>query len=195
MIDEAATLPDSAALRLPMAETPSRSGRAAAEKLGMPLLVTTADHALLMPQWVDHFIDHLPDASLVAALARRESVLDAVPEAHRTFMKFADGSYSGCNLFFLRDAGALAVIDVWQRVEEHRKNPARLFGILGAKAVTAYLLGRLTLADALEHLSARAEARCAVVEMPFGESAVDVDKPADIELARRIMAARSAEVS
>ncbi|TPW29936.1 nucleotidyltransferase family protein [Pararhizobium mangrovi] len=166
--------------------SPSASVRAALDVLGTPLLVTTADHALLKREWVDHFLANLPNAGVVAALARAETIERAVPETQRTYLKFADGRFSGCNLFYLSDDRAIGVVDLWQKIEMHRKNPVKLFGMLGPGAVAAYMAGRLTLAEALERLGRKAGCPLGVVEMPFGESAIDVDKPADLELVRRL---------
>lgn len=176
---------------LPPAATPSLSVAAAIETLGTPLLVTTADHALLLPEWVDHFLAHLPDAVGVAAVARSETVMAAAPETKRTFLRFRCGAYSGCNLFFFRDESALRAVDLWRRVEMHRKRPLKLLGVLGPMAVASYLLGRLNLRQALDKLGEKAGTRLGVVEMPFGESAIDVDKPEDLDLVRRIMAQRN----
>src|SRR3546814_3183589 len=45
---------------LPAAASPSLSVAAALEQFGTPLLVTTADHALLRAEWLQYFLDHCP---------------------------------------------------------------------------------------------------------------------------------------
>jgi hypothetical protein len=52
----------------------------------------------------------------------------------------------------------------------------------------AYLARRLTLADAVARLGARAGVRAAIVAAQDGRAAIDVDKPADLDLARRLLA-------
>src|SRR5262245_40608169 len=47
---------------------PSLSVQAAAGHLGTPLVVTTADHALLEGEWVARFVADVPTAADVAAL-------------------------------------------------------------------------------------------------------------------------------
>ncbi|OQM74437.1 nucleotidyltransferase family protein [Manganibacter manganicus] len=177
---------------LPPATTPSLSVAAAIKTLGTPLLVTTADHVLLLSGWVDHFLEHLPDAGVAVAVARSEIVMAAAAETKRTFLRFRGGAYSGCNLFYFRDASALGAIEMWRRVEMHRKRPLKLLGVLGPIAVARHLLGRLTLEQALAMLGQKAGTRIGVVEMPFGESAIDVDKPDDLDLVERIIERRAA---
>lgn len=176
-------------LRLLAAEgSPSRSVAAALEALGTPLFVTTADHALLQPDWVQYFLSHLPpDADVCAGLARSEVVQAAVPDTQRTYLRFADGHFSGCNLFAFRTPAARGAVEIWRQVEAQRKHPLRMIRLLGPLAVLRFLLGRLTLAAALHRLGRLTGARAAVVEMPQGLAAVDVDKAADLELAERLL--------
>ncbi|BBK41120.1 hypothetical protein STVA_11400 [Allostella vacuolata] len=170
------------------AGSPSQSVAAALAQLGTPLLVTTADHALLRPEWIRHFLAGLsPDADVTAAVARAEAIFAAVPKTRRTLLRFADGSFSGCNLFHLRTPAAAGAVQLWRRVEAERKRPLRMVRLLGPGFLLRFALGRLTLARALDRFGQLARVRAAVVEMPFGESAVDVDKPADLELVETLL--------
>ncbi|MDG5494362.1 NTP transferase domain-containing protein [Niveispirillum sp. BGYR6] len=186
---ELAPLLASGRLRLLPAEgSPSRSVSAALDALGTPLFVTTADHALLRPEWVEHFLTHLPDGSDVcAALARDQTVMAAVPDTQRTYLRFADGAFSGCNMFAFRTPQAAGIARLWRQVEAQRKNPLRMIRLLGPWSILRFLLGRLTITAALARLGKLAGARAAIVEMPFGMAAVDVDKAADLELAERLL--------
>lgn len=173
---------------LEASSTPSLSVRAAVEQLGAPLLVTTADHALLRPEWVRRFLDDVPpDADIAALLARRETVEAAAPGTRRTYLKFRDGQWSGCNLFFLASERALPAVDLWRRVEAHRKQPWRVAGLLGPDILLNYGLGRLTLDQAVTRLGRKAGVEARAVASPFGLAAVDVDKPDDLDLVRRIV--------
>ena len=172
---------------VPPASGPSGSVAAALRALGAPLLVTTADHALLEADWVRRFIaDAQPEADVAVLLARRAVVEAAAPGTRRTFLRFADGDWSGCNLFLLRTPRAAGAIGLWARVETDRKRPWRIVRRLGPGLLARYLLGRLSLADALRHLGSRGGVTAAAVASPFGLAAVDVDKPEDLELVRRI---------
>ena len=174
---------------IPAAESPSLSVRAALGKLGTPLLVTTADHALLRPEWVTWFLEHLPEgADIAAAGAAADVVTAAAPETKRTFLRFADISLSGCNLFWLATPRAEGAVVAWRRFEAHRKQPLKLAQMLGPGALLAYATGALTLEGALKRLGKLAGVRAGLVRMPFGEAAIDVDKPSDLDLARRLAA-------
>lgn len=173
---------------LPAQSSPALSVLAAVEKLKTPLLLTTGDHALLKPEWITYFLDHLPDADVAAALARSENVLAAVPDAKRTFLRFSDGAYSGCNLFHLATARAENAVRFWREMEAHRKQPLKLVARLGPVTALRYATRTLPLGAALQRLSKLAGARAGIVEMPNGLAAVDVDKPDDLALVRKILA-------
>jgi GTP:adenosylcobinamide-phosphate guanylyltransferase len=175
----------------PAAPSPSRSVAAALEEFGAPLLVTTADHALLTPAMVARFLADLPAGTDVAAgLARAEVVLAEWPNTRRTWLRFHDGRYTGCNLFWMGTPRAAGVVRFWQRVEQQRKKPAAMVRLLGPVMLLRFALGLLSLPAALAALGRRTGARLAAVELPFAEAAVDVDKPADLELAEAVLARR-----
>lgn len=177
---------------MPTASGPSASVAAALEREPLPLLVTTADHALLQPAWVAEFLDASRaapiEADALVALARREAVLAAVPDTIRTWLRFGDGAYSGCNLFLLRTPAAASLVRLWQQLEAERKRPLALLQRLGFIHALRYRLGWLTLAQALDRLGKLAAgARLAPVVMTDGRAAIDVDKPADLALVRRLL--------
>lgn len=178
------------------AASPASSAGAVLAEFGAPLLVTTADHALLAPEMVEHFVSAAPDgAAAVAALARGEAVLARYPDTRRTWLRFRDGAFSGCNLFLLAEAGGAArAVAFWRRVEGARKRPMALARVLGPLALLRFALGRLTLRGALDALERRCGASLAAVEMPFADAAVDVDKPADLLLAEAALRGRGGGV-
>ena len=173
---------------LPTAAGPSGSVGIALEALGAPLLVTTADHALLRPEWIGSFLALVPPPADVAVLlARRETIEAALPGSRRTYLRFADGDWSGCNLFLLATPGARAALDLWGIVEADRKRPWRIVRRFGIGVLLRYLTGRLTLADAIARLGRTSGIAAAAVESPFGLAAVDVDTMADLAAVRSLV--------
>ena len=172
----------------PAATGPSASVQAALEAFGTPLLVTTADHALLRPEWVRALLEGVPaGADIAAGLARSEVVMAAAPDTRRTFLRFSDGAFSGCNLFYFATPASKGVAALWREVEAQRKHPLKLLARLGPLTAARYATGTLSLRAALDRLGALAGVRAEAVELPFGQAAIDVDKPADLDLVRRIL--------
>ncbi|WP_394652065.1 nucleotidyltransferase family protein [uncultured Sphingomonas sp.] len=176
---------------LPPAAGPSDSVATALADLGTPLLVTTADHALLEPEWITSFLHDVPaGADIAVLLAERARIEAAMRDTRRTYLRFADGAWSGCNLFYLATSDAARAIGLWRAVEADRKRPWRIVRRFGVGTLLRYLTGRLTLADAVARLGRTADVRAAAVAARDGLAAVDVDKLSDLADVRAIIANR-----
>lgn len=174
---------------VPPAAGPSGSVAAAFALLGAPMLVATADSALLRPEWVrDFVIDTPPNADVAVLLARRDAVERDAPPSKRTWLRFADGEWSGCNLFLLASPHAEMAISTWQAVEADRKRPWRIAARLGLGTLLSYALGRLTLLEAVARLGRRIDLVATAVPARNGLAALDVDKASDLAEVRRILA-------
>ena len=172
-------------------DSPSASATAAMEQIpdSQPVLLTTADHALLSSQIIDYFCGqaNATDFDLVVALAPHELVATTYPGVHRTRLRFSDGDYCSCNLFAFLTPRARIITGFWRTVESQRKQPWRVIGILGWWPVFKYLLGRLPLQEALARISNRLKMKIGVVILPFADAAVDVDTENDWRLVRQIL--------
>ncbi len=153
-----------------------------------PILLTTADHALLHPTLIDTFCSEALDAGgdVAVGVARYDIVQTAFPQTRRTAIRLQDGAYCGCNLFAFLTPQGREVAKFWRRVERHRKHPLRVIGILGWRTVFQYLLGRLSLTQALARLSHQIGLTIHAVELPFPEAALDVDTVSDWTLVQNI---------
>lgn len=179
---------------VPAAESPAASVAAALSRIDLkqPLLVTTGDHPLLTPAILQRFVQAAPQGcDLAVALAPADVVAAAYPGAIRTFYRLGKQRFSGCNLFLMRSANAARVADFWRRMETHRKRPLRLIWEVGPLALVRVLLGLMNAEQAFAYLSRKVGAVIKHVELPIAEAAVDVDKPADLELVERIFARRA----
>ena len=67
--------------------------------------------------------------------------------------------------------------------------------MLGVRSLLRYLCRRLTLSEALATFSRKLGLEARAIEMPFAEAALDVDKPADLELVESIFNARALDQS
>jgi len=173
--------------------SPSESVAAVLETLeadAFPLLVTTADHPLLTPAMVQHFWKTAADdADFVVGLAEATTICSAYPDAVRTFYRFKDKRFSGCNLFLLASPTSKNLVAFWREMERHRKRPWRLIAAVGLRPLLSYMLNRLSIDDAFSHLGQLVDARIGMVEMREAEAAIDVDKPDDLRLVEAILGA------
>lgn len=172
---------------LPTARGPSESVAIAFERFGAPLLVTTGDNPLLQSAWIRAFAaGPSPEADVAVMLARRDLVEAAAPDTRRTWLSFADGQWSGCNLFLLATPAAANAIAAWRQVEADRKRPWRIARRLGLGTLLSYWRGKLTLAEAMARLGRTLGVNAALVPATDGRAAIDVDKPEDLALVRRL---------
>ncbi|SFD89434.1 nucleotidyltransferase family protein [Nitrosomonas sp. Nm166] len=176
---------------LPNLDSPSRSAESALNHIpdDMPVLLTTADHALLTPAMVQSFLrDSLAaqcDATVGAV--REQAIAATFPGARRTIIHLRDGGFRGCNLFTFNPQGR-ALVRFWRQAEDLRKRPWRLVAqVLGFRAVFSYLCGFLTLQRALASISEKSGINIQVIMLDDPCAGLDVDKIEDLVLAESIL--------
>jgi len=167
--------------------------RAASGGLTPPFLITTCDHPLLTADILDTFVDKAlaTPADIAVGLASRQVIETVHPGVSRTYLKFSDGQYSGCNLFLVRTQLGLKGVQFWQSVEQDRKKPLKLARRFGIFTLLRMMIRPMGLEAAFSHASKRIGARVAPVVLPFADASVDVDKPSDLELVTRVLAVRN----
>lgn len=181
-------------LWLPPQGSPSTSAYEAMRTLdpGEGVLLTTADHPLLTTEIVDHFLQQSvdSDADVLIGFANYALVREAFPTMKKTVLRFRNAELCGCNLFaFLTPKGREAA-EFWQSLESQRKNPLRIIRFLGWWTVARYLIGVLTLEDALNALSMKLGITIGAASMPFADAAVDVDSVSDYLLVQERLSKR-----
>jgi GTP:adenosylcobinamide-phosphate guanylyltransferase len=157
-----------------------------------PVLVTTADHALLRPDMVEAFIAGSRGAQASFAIVERAVVEQAHPETKRTWLKFTDGHYTGANLFGLASQSARKAVDFWARAERDRKKALRLMMYFGPMLFLRAFTRTISLDAAVAKAGQSLGLKLRAVRLPFPEAAIDVDKQADLELAEQILAGATA---
>ncbi len=177
---------------LPNLDSPSRSANRGLEHIDkdIPVLLTTADHALLTPEIVQYFLHESSkvDSDATVGLVKHEDVIAAFPGTKRTVIRLRDGGFCGCNLYTFLNHRGRDLVPFWRRAEELRKHPWRLVGeILGPMAILLYLLRISTLNQALNAVSAKAGVRSKAVIIPYAQAGVDVDKTEDIVLVESVL--------
>ena len=105
----------------------------------------------------------------------------------RTTLKFAEGGYCGCNLFALDGARARDIISLWQRTQTQRKRPWRMvLGLFGFGMLAQYASGRMSMDRVRQAVREATGIALDFICLPFPHAAIDVDTPADLELAQKI---------
>lgn len=152
------------------------------------LLLTTCDHALLSADMVRRFLDEARKGDAGAACVDRKTYEQRFPGSKRTFIKLKDLQFSGANLFWFAGARAKGVADFWRRLEAKRKKPLDMAREIGVFTALSYLTGSMTTADLQKTIRRRTKVDVRLITLPYAEAAIDVDKPQDLDLVRKILA-------
>jgi len=156
-----------------------------------PLLVTTADHALLDSKIVDQFCRESEAADIGIGVVERANLMKRLPESRRTWIKLRGGAFTGANLFALRSPSVAAAIELWRSVEQDRKKAWRLISLLGPAMLACAALRLVSLDEVLGQLGGRLALAIKAVRLTNPLAGVDVDKPEDHALVEAILAGRA----
>ena len=151
-----------------------------------PMLVTTADHALLDVETVDEFCAYA-EGDIAIGVVEQRTLMKRFPNAKRTWLKFRGGGYTGANLFALRTPKAAAAIELWRSVESERKRGWRVVSLLGPFVLLGTLLRLLSIDDALWLVGRKLGLAVSAVRLSDPIAGVDVDKAEDHRLAEAII--------
>jgi GTP:adenosylcobinamide-phosphate guanylyltransferase len=158
---------------------------------GWPLLVTTADHALLDQATIDEFCDAAISADVAIGVVERDRLMRRLPQSRRTWLKFRGGAFTGANLFGLSSPKVVPAIELWRSVEQDRKKSWRLIALAGALVMLGAALRLLTIDAVLGRLGRKLGLGISVVRLSNPLAGVDVDKPEDHALAEAIIAGKA----
>ena len=156
-----------------------------------PLLVTTADHALLDPAMIADFCAKAEGADVAIGLVERRALMARLPATQRTWLRFRGGAYSGANLFAFGSAKAAKAVALWRSVEQDRKKGWRMIAALGSAVLLGAVLRLRTLDQTLASVGRRLDISIRKVELDNPIAAVDVDKEADHALVTAIIEGRA----
>jgi len=156
-----------------------------------PLLVTTADHALLDAAMIEQFCSAAKGADLAIGVVERRALLKRLPQSKRTWLKFRGGAYSGANLFGLGSRDSIKAIALWRAVEQDRKKGWQMIAAFGVPLLLGSVLRLRDLDQTLAAVGRRLGLDIRKVELSNPLAAIDVDKPADFTLVSLILEGRA----
>lgn len=156
-----------------------------------PLLVTTADHALLDTATVDEFLRAAERADIGVGVVEHANLLHRLPRTERTWLRFRGGAFTGANLFVLRSPRVRPAIELWRSVEQDRKKVSRVIALLGPLTMMGVALRLMSIDQVLARLGRRLGLRLLAVPLSNPFAGVDVDKPADHTLVEAILAGKA----
>ena len=156
-----------------------------------PLLVTTADHALLAPGMVDEFVAAAAGNDVAIGVVEQANLMRRFPDAKRTWQRFRGGAFTGANLFFLRSPNVRRAVELWRSVEQDRKKALRVVAVLGPATLALTAMRLISVDEVLGKLGQRLGLRVKAVRLSDPLAGVDVDKAEDHALVEAILAGKA----
>lgn len=160
-------------------------------ELEYPVLITTADHALLDRAMVEEFIAGSAGADLAIGFVERSELIRRFPQTKRTWIAFRGEKFSGANLFAFGSDKIMPAIDRWRSVEEDRKKGWRLLTTLGPALFVGAVLRLRTIDQSARSISRKLGFTIRPVRLSDPKAAIDVDKADDLALVEDILAGRA----
>lgn len=150
------------------------------------VLVVTADIPLLTPMAIEDFLRQCAevDVDLYYPIISKETNNQHYPGNKRTYVRFKDGIYTGGNIFLVNPSIVPQCLAIASKLINNRKNPFKLCCLLGWGFVLSFLMGTLNLSKVKERVTNLLGITGAVIQSPYPELGIDVDKPSDLELVR-----------
>lgn len=153
------------------------------------VLIATADIPLLTAQSVGAFLDACGDmgADLYYPVVSNHCIEDRFPGNRRTYIPFREGVFTGGNLFVVNPAIVGRLQAVGQTLVDARKNPIELSRLVGWTFLIRFLLRLVSLKEAQARVTRLLGVTGKVIVVDYPEIGVDVDKPGDLTLVRRVL--------
>ena len=170
------------------------SVRAAADGHDGPLIITTADHALLKPASIDAMAEALGRGDVAMAMSPEAAVRAAHADGQRRFYQFRDRGYSNCNLYGLAHAGALDAAEIFRGGGQFAKKASRIVSAFGLINLLLLQLRLVSLEGAMARISRRIGLRIVPVVLTDGSQAIDVDNERTHAVAAELLALRGRAV-
>jgi GTP:adenosylcobinamide-phosphate guanylyltransferase len=161
---------------------------AAADK-NFPMLITTADNALLTPEAVLAMVDAgaKHDAAIVG-VTRREAIERAHSGGKGRYYEFADGAFSNCNLFWISSRDSLYAAETFKEGGQFLKVKGRLLKTFGLANLLLYRFKVMTIEQMFERVSRRLGCQVVPLVLSDGRLAIDVDDVRSLQMVEDIMA-------
>jgi len=144
------------------------------------ILLLSGDMPLLSPLHLQQFLAQCQgEFDAYYPIVRREDNDRHYPGVRRTYVRLAEGTFTGGNVFLVRAGVMENCMDLLERLVEARKQPWRLARLLGPAFLWRWWRQTLTIADItgkLQHLTGFSGQ---AVICPHPEIALDLDKEED----------------
>ncbi|MDA8335647.1 MAG: nucleotidyltransferase family protein [Peptococcaceae bacterium] len=153
------------------------------------VLIATSDIPMLTAGAVTAFLDACGDMGrdIYYPVVTSRCIEERYPGCKRTYIPFREGVFTGGNLFLVNPAVMARCAEKGQIFLEARKSPLKLSRLVGWTFLVRFLLHLVSLREAETRMTRLLGVTGRVLVLDYPEIGVDVDKPDDLALARRVL--------
>ena len=153
------------------------------------VLVSASDLPVLTVASIDDFVAHAAsiDPDLGYGCLEKRVHEASFPEVPHTWARLRDGTYCGGGFIAMKPRVMNELERFIERLGAARKNPLRLASLFGWDMMARFAFARLSIASAERRASEVLGATVRAIVSPYAETAVNVDRVSDVELAERLL--------
>lgn len=154
------------------------------------ILVVTGDIPLLRGDAVDSFVAKCTDkeVDVYYPIVTREINEQKYPQVKRTYIRLKEGIFTGGNIFLVNPFKVESCAAKGSELISLRKSPLALSRQIGFLFILKFLLRQLSLREVETQFSKLLGIKGRTVILDYPEIGIDVDKPSDLELVRKVLA-------
>lgn len=159
---------------------------------GRHVFCTTGDIPALTPEAVKDFVERslTSGADVTYPLVREADMMEQFPGSERTFVKVDGGNVTGGNCMLLAPNVMERNREIGQRLFDTRKSIFAMARVIGFRFVVRLATGRVRVQDVEAKLEQLLGAPCCAIYTAHASIGADVDKPVDVIVTERVLAAR-----
>jgi GTP:adenosylcobinamide-phosphate guanylyltransferase len=145
-------------------------------------IISFCDAVFLTPEIIDDTLRSIEelDSDVVLHYVEKSTFAEAGLPTNRTYIPVAGGHYTGTTIYYVKKFSKIfAVIPKLLELRKHRKDPGALIHLIGCEGAD--------LPQIAEAMSRELSARVQICISEHAGLGLDVDKPADLELAEQVL--------
>ena len=153
----------------------------------------SSDIPALTGQIVDWMVDQVNQSEndVYYNFISKDAMEKRFPGAARTYTKFKGLEVCGGDLTAFQSAMLTTDGGVWRELIANRKSILKQAAVIGYDTLLLMLFRQLTVEGGVQRVNQRLKMNARALHCPYPEIGMDVDKPHQLELLRRDLAARS----
>ncbi|MDD3072815.1 MAG: NTP transferase domain-containing protein [Eubacteriales bacterium] len=146
------------------------------------LLLSSCDIPLVTPAAITDLLSRCQGADMYYPMVSKADCQRAFPDMERTWVKLADGEFTGGNIILIKSCKVALAADPAEAFFVARKSPVQLASLIGIPILAKLLINRLTVSELEKKMEKILGITCKAVQTPYPAIGTDVDKESDYNI-------------